>query len=574
MPDLREDPDHDAVCASGAPHQVVVAPPGTGKTYLSIRLAGEVAPQLPSPYSRVLVVTFSNQARTQLEREAVRQLTPAARQRVEITNYHRFFWQAVLAHRRALGLPMRIDIGSHARRLQALAALGRDVARRLQQYEGLVDCLAEHAHPEFRDERTPDPDELARLLEIVDREQRAGLLVFDDLGALFWRLLNQFPVLERAYQERYPVVIADEHQDASALQDAFVRRLSRARLVVLADPMQLIHGFRGASPARLQRHLDHCNEVHSLTTAHRWHDSEELAVWLLAVRTRLEGTASPVPPPAVVDLIRTNADHGQNAVKLRVRIAAAQAFANGARSVAVLARTNDEVSAYRRYLSQQGLHPRQLGGDFEDARVDIEQLPLLHDAQTVALHGLDRLAGLIPTLTRATIQQAHDRLQPDRVQLHRASREAARILGPFQRIYEEGPHRYVEALVTAMDACAAAGHDLPRAESVRALRDTAAAIAGQDGSLDDVLERYSEKVIVAAHAAPRSVRGLFVMTAHQAKGKEFDAVVLADVSARFWPGDEETRRLLYVAVTRATSRWDIIAPDRGESPLLRHVMGD
>jgi superfamily I DNA/RNA helicase len=125
-----------------------------------------------------------------------------------------------------------------------------------------------------------------------------------------------------------------------------------------------------------------------------------------------------------------------------------------------------------------------------------------------------------------------------------------------------------------MDACAAAGHDLPRAESVRALRDTAAAIAGQEGDLDGVLERYSEKVIIAAHAAPRSVRGLFVMTAHQSKGKEFDAVILADISERFWPDNDETRRLLYVAVTRATSRWDIVAPDRDESPLLRHVMGD
>jgi DNA helicase-2/ATP-dependent DNA helicase PcrA len=289
MPELRPDPDHDAVCASHDRHQVVIAPPGTGKTYLSVRLAGELAPGLTSPAAQVLVVTFSNQARTQLEREAVRQLTPATRQRIEITNYHRFFWHAVLAHRRALGLPMRIDIGSHARRMQALAAVGPDALQQLKSHEGLVDSLAEHAHPEFRDERTPNPEDLARLLEIVGREQRAGRLVFDDLGALFWRLLDRFPVLDEAYRRRYPVVIADEHQDASALQDAVVRRLSRDRLVVLADPMQLIHGFRGASPQRLQRHRDDCDNAYSLTTAHRWHESEELAVWLLAVRTRLEG---------------------------------------------------------------------------------------------------------------------------------------------------------------------------------------------------------------------------------------------------------------------------------------------
>lgn len=62
------------------------------------------------------------------------------------------------------------------------------------------------------------------------------------------------------------------------------------------------------------------------------------------------------------------------------------------------------------------------------------------------------------------------------------------------------------------------------------------------------------------------------MTAHQAKGKEFDAIVLADASARYWPDDEETRRLFYVAIIRAKARWTIIAPDRGDSPLLRYIL--
>jgi ATP-dependent DNA helicase RecQ len=65
--------------------------------------------------------------------------------------------------------------------------------------------------------------------------------------------------------------------------------------------------------------------------------------------------------------------------------------------------------------------------------------------------------------------------------------------------------------------------------------------------------------------------GLFVMTAHQAKGKEFDAIILADAMQRFWPDDDDTRRLFYVAVTRASKSWTIVAPDRDASPLLRHL---
>ena len=58
------------------------------------------------------------------------------------------------------------------------------------------------------------------------------------------------------------------------------------------------------------------------------------------------------------------------------------------------------------------------------------------------------------------------------------------------------------------------------------------------------------------------------MTAHQAKGKEFDHVILADASARFYPDNWDSRKLFYVAMTRATRGWTVIAPDNGASPLL------
>lgn len=62
------------------------------------------------------------------------------------------------------------------------------------------------------------------------------------------------------------------------------------------------------------------------------------------------------------------------------------------------------------------------------------------------------------------------------------------------------------------------------------------------------------------------------MTVHQAKGKEFDAVVIADAFNRFYRDDEESRNVFYVALTRATKSWTVIAPDHDNqaSPLLRH----
>ena len=566
--DLRPDPEHDAVCGATEAYQLVIAPPGTGKTHLAVRLAGVIGGTLP-PESRVLLLTFSNQARTQLEREAARQLGPKSRQRVEITNYHRFFWHGVYAYRRALGLPMRIDIGSRKRRERALSRVEPELVRQLKRTEGLLESLAEHAFSEFQDVRTPPPESLARLLGVVREEQQAGRLVFDDLGALFWSLLDQFPTVRRAYFRRYPVVIADEHQDASALQDALARAFGRDRLVIFADPMQLIHSFRGASPERLERHRAECREVFTLSTPHRWHGREVPSAWLVAFRARLSGHAIRAPTPSELRIEYTPNDYGFNAIKAKAKFATIRAFTEHCESVAVLAHTNREASELRAYLSREGLHPWQIGGDdFEEARAEIEQLPLLLDPQSVAIHALDRLGALVPTLDRNVAQQVRNRLLPEVINIRNAGAGASAILESFAPIYRDGPAGYFEVVANALEACRIRGHHLPRIGAMRALRETVEAFPAGPTELDSVLQRYSARVAAATHVAPRFDRGLFVMTAHQAKGREFDAIVLTNASRQHFPDDDEGRRLFYVAITRATKRWTVIAPSENASPLL------
>jgi superfamily I DNA/RNA helicase len=48
---------------------------------------------------------------------------------------------------------------------------------------------------------------------------------------------------------------------------------------------------------------------------------------------------------------------------------------------------------------------------------------------------------------------------------------------------------------------------------------------------------------------------------HQAKGEEFDAVIVGFVSRQAFRDNEDGRRLLYVAMTRARRLVTIVAPD-------------
>lgn len=571
MASARLVPDHDRVCASAEDHLLVTAPPGTGKTFLTIRLAGALSRDLPAG-SRVLVLTFSNQARTQLEEEARRQLTPEQRRRIEITNYHRFFWKGVLAYRRLLGLPMDIDLGSSKRRQQAFATeLGAPRVKAIGKASpGLLDSLAEHAFTCFRDERTPGMNELTRMLSVVTTETTKGRLVFDDLGALFWKLLEYHPAITEAYGSRYPIVIADEHQDASALQDAVARRFGSKRLIVMADEMQLIHGFRGARQERIDTHRSECGVHETLRTAHRWHGNAELGEWLMAVRKRLQGQQAIAPRPNAVVVRKTDSARGFNGVKNAVKFAVAAGFADGHKSIAVLARNNPDVAQLRSYLTKQGFFPREAGtADFEDARNDIEQLPLAIDPEAIARHALTRLETLLPTVPSSAFAQASKRISTDGIDLRKAGKDAHMILKPLQRIYDDGTGQYFGAVMEVITSAAGEKHHLPRAEAVHALRQTALAMEGTAPNLDEAIAQYAKDVMAATQVAPLANRGLAVMTAHQSKGKEFDLVILAGATKRNFPGnDPEAVRLFYVAMTRASQSWVVITPANDESPLL------
>ena len=168
------------------------------------------------------------------------------------------------------------------------------------------------------------------------------------------------------------------------------------------------------------------------------------------------------------------------------------------------------------------------------------------------------------------VTQIRNRLREDSVYLAGAGDVAACVLRSFECLYANGAASYFEAVVGALDALVERGYHLPRTDAVRALRETARSLAGQDADVDAAVAAYSERVVAAAQiTAPQLGNGVFVMTAHQAKGKEFDTVILASPLARHYPDTEEGRRLFYAAVTRATARWVVVAPNANTTPLLQ-----
>jgi len=232
---------------SAAPVVIIEAAGGCGKTTKAARYAGEAAERLSS--GKVLLLSHTHAACGEFQRKCA-----APGKKIDVETCDSFCLKAIGAYARPLGLPAPIE--SH---------LGR---------------------PE-------------------------GGVSFGELASKAAELFRRAPTVARAVAAHYPVVVLDEHQDASTHQHETVRLLREiggARLRIFGDPMQAIH------PANDDGYVDWdalwaaADDTGLLEEPHRWAEAPELGQWVMASRTTLKA-GNPVSlrgAPACVSAVSHN----------------------------------------------------------------------------------------------------------------------------------------------------------------------------------------------------------------------------------------------------------------------------
>ncbi len=122
--------------------------------------------------------------------------------------------------------------------------------------------------------RAEDPDSkaLARVARFVlDRyerlKRRRGALDFNDLERGADRALEH-EAIRQAYHSRFALVMVDEFQDTNPLQASIIRRFCKpdgSNLCVVGDPKQSIYRFRDADVSVFEEFCSKLSERHSLT---------------------------------------------------------------------------------------------------------------------------------------------------------------------------------------------------------------------------------------------------------------------------------------------------------------------
>lgn len=385
---------------------------------------------------------------------------------------------------------------------------------------------------------------------------------FDTLCELLGELLTQAPSVAAALSARYPLLICDEHQDASQPQHKLVAVLAEmgTRVRLLGDPLQAI--FEDESTQAWSDTTFWASLGGELTVPRRWPDSPELGDWLLQVRSRLNGgpAAGGVPPSvrivSVADLKDLRVNTTEPPVALTNRLLR-HTLPTLAGTVALLVPSNAMARGLRVALRSE-IHLDECANlqhayDLLDRAVQAEGNPL-----ALSHVMLDLIHATATGLQKALRDQLNDVLKDDSIDVGRKKRvlPLADLIRP---IYEEPSLRSWLAVAAELSASPPAPLRMARPEAAVLLGRLRAA------SLDAPLDQFAELV---RRRRDEPMPAASIATVHRSKGREFDHVIIPSLGAAAYSDDQRSRRLLYVALTRARRSVTIFVPAASPSKLL------
>ncbi len=442
-----------------------------------------------------------------------------------------------------------------------------------------------------------------KLFRAYEKECRTRhLLDFEDLLVLAVRMLDRNPPILRDYTARFPHVLVDEYQDLNLAQERLVELVaSGGEPFVVGDDDQSIYRFRGASRASLERFQDRFPAAVTITMGRNRRSSRRIvtaAASLIAgndgrIAKELRSTGA---GPAVE--LWNCPDGVAEATAIAAQAAELVERGTSLRDIAVLCRTNATARPIAAALAARGLPHVVVGGhgflDRPETRDVIALLRVLRDPDDVV--ALARAVTRPPASLDATAALAVLRDRGDAsplgalkswhasasfaLQLEELVADSRRL--DVRDLFFELMNRtgYLEASARILEASEASRlvANVGRfAETIAEFCETAS-----DRSLTSYMDHLDLVLLSGEDEEPAPVEGagdaIQVMTIHQAKGLEFEAVFVPGLvegrlpqsgrSPRFElpptvleplvRGREdvvaEERRLLYVAMTRARRR--------------------
>ena len=609
------DAQRAAVTALPGP-ALVIAGAGSGKTRtLTYRVAYLLEQGVPA--DRILLLTFTNKA----AKEMMGRVTDLIGQDMSELwggTFHSIGHRVLRRHAEELGFNRSFTIQDRedAKGLvnACIAEAEIDVkATRFPKPDvvGDIGSLAINKQQTVRDvieDRYPWFEPLAAQIEEVltrytARKQAQGLMDFDDLLVLWLKLLKEHEDVRELYQKRFQFVLVDEYQDTNQLQAELIDLLAERykNVMVVGDDSQSIYSWRGANYENIiefpQRYPK--AQVYKIETNYRsTPEILQLANAAIAANTRqfakeLEASRGPGEKPVLA--VCSAADEqaafvAQRALELREE-------GIELNDMAVLYRSHFHALEMQLELTRRNIPFSITSGIrfFEQAHIKDVVSYLKWLANPRDEQAFKRLVLMLPGVGGKTAMKlwdqfltAHTDVTPMAETLQRCAAVPKKANVPWAQFsatvsqLESKPvagdaGKMIELIVEAgYDAYVEANYDKApqRLDDIEQL----GVFARQYETLETFLAELALLTNVEAEQdrAEEDDEKIRLSTIHQAKGLEFKVVFVVMLCDGMFPsnrsldsldGEEEERRLFYVAITRAQDELYL------SYPMIRTVAG-
>jgi DNA helicase-2/ATP-dependent DNA helicase PcrA len=522
-------PEQQGVADAEAATCLVLGGAGVGKTTTALwaarrELTDRGNSSRPIPYRRVLFVTFSRTAVGQIRSRAGGVLAGIA-DSVEILTFH--------------GLAYRL-----------VCAFGRYVG------QGGVPTIVGEARTK-----------LGRATDLG-----TGALAYDDLLPIAIQMLETPGPISTLLQSRWSLVICDEFQDTDDQEWRLLQLLGdQSRLLFLADPNQMIYGFKtGVSDRRLDvaRDRSECTEVTLPAGSHRdptqvipdaaaeirWRRFESEPV-LRAVRDGKLVVYTEVP------------DNDSERARIIAGLLTAERAA-GYSSFGIYAKTNNDAAGLSAALTENGVDHAPIGfGEAygESLSAMLTMMEFAHGER--AWEDVGESLGIALTASVRSTQAP-----PLAVSLSNGAGlplELERRLAALRSDLNEADGDVTRLAELAAGAWERLLISNGRRAWSRAGRSLIALAARQSSESSDVVERLALSVLQLRNESfveldSGDTGAVQLMNFHQTKGREADVVILSHTSSDWYgySGEpyEDPSRVLYVSITRARHKVIVLLP--------------
>mgnify|MGYP001398928346 FL=1 len=580
---------------------LIVAGAGAGKTTVLVRRAANLVRHGVDP-SRILLLTFTRPSAASIL-ERARAFAPEA---AGITGgtFHSVASRLIRENHRVFGLNEGFTVMDPADVDDTLKALIADdplehgltprsasVAKVLSFARNTQRSVHETMSlPPFR-KYADQADYFERISRAYkDYRRRHHILDFDDLLEL-WARMAEHEAISAMLRERFRYVMVDEHQDSNALQLRIIYGLggSHPNILAVGDPSQSIYAFRGAAPGTMFDFRRRWPETKVFLIETNYRSTPEIVGAAdrvdRSMAERFDRKLAAARPslgtkPSLVHVRDTDAE----AEWIVRRIMELRDQGTPLDKQAVLVRSTRRARHVEAKLSAAGIPYKFSGG------IKLHEAAHVKDVVSVlrvAVNPSDepawvRFLTMLPRIGNKTARS----VSADLVGAGDGERVLARLSELALRRKElalaVAPYRLALAAADAMAALEAVRREMGpllaerygeewewRQKDVEDVVNLAAGMGSAEEflrtvTIDVAIDRKSE----ARRSEMDDEAPLSVCTVHASKGLEWDTVYVPSFISGHMPspyaepgdGDEEEKRLFYVAVTRARRDLHLMRP--------------